>query len=109
MWMFGEAEFNQMWAVVNGLSTKVDKVMATIADVQAALSANETREATIIQLLGQEKQQLADTKALLEAAIASGADPAALQTIVDKMTTDGTNMDAAIASINPPAAPFQAR
>lgn len=79
--------------------------MATIADVQAALAANETKETTIIGLLTTEAQTLKDTQAQLAAAIAAGADPAALQAVVDKMTADGASMDAAIASISEPAAP----
>lgn len=77
--------------------------MATVADVQAALASNETKQNTIIGLLQTEAQALADTKAQLAAAIAAGADPAALQAVVDKMTADGVSMDAAIASVTPPA------
>lgn len=79
--------------------------MATVADVQAALAANETKEATIIGLLQTEAQTLKDTQAQLAAAIAAGGDPTALQAVVDKMTADGANMDAAIASVTPPPPP----
>jgi hypothetical protein len=87
------------------LNTKADTIMATVADVQAALAANETREATIIGLLQTEAQTLKDTQAQLAAAIAGGADAAALQAVVDKMAEDGANMDAAIASVATPPAP----
>jgi hypothetical protein len=87
------------------LNAKVDTIMATVADVQAALAANETREATIIGLLQTEAQSLKDTQAQLAAAIAGGSDAAALQAVVDKMTADAASMDAAIASVATPAAP----
>ena len=74
--------------------------MASIADVQAALAANESKEATIIGLLQTEAASLKDTQAQLAAAIA-GTDPAALQAVVDKMAADSAAMDAAIASVGP--------
>lgn len=86
------------------LNVKANTIMATVADVQAALAANETKEATIIGLLQTEAQTLAATQAQLTAALANpgGADPAALQAVVDKMTADSASMDAAIASVTAP-------
>lgn len=94
-------------ALLLSLNQKVETIMATVADVQAALAANESKEASIIALLQTEAQLQKDTLAQLQALQASGStDPAALQAVVDKMTADGANMDAAIASITvpPPAA-----
>jgi multidrug resistance efflux pump len=86
------------------INAKLEKLMATVADVQAALASSESKEATIIGLLTTEAQLQKDTLAQLQALQASGStDPAALQTIVDKMTADNANMDAAIASVQPPA------
>lgn len=94
------------WAMPNTLlrevNSKVNNIMATIADVQAALASVETKEATIIGLLKTEAATLADTQAQLAAAIAAGSDPVALQAVVDKMTADGVALDDAIASIVPP-------
>jgi len=85
------------------LNLKLETIMATVADVQAALASSESKEATIIGLLTTEAQLQKDTLAQLQALQASGStDPAALQTIVDKMTADNANMDAAIASVQPP-------
>lgn len=95
------------WALSDSLlsliNKKVSSIMATVADVEAALASNETKQDSIINLLKVEAATLADTQAQLAAAIAAGADPVALQGIVDKMTADGAAMDAAIAAITPSA------
>jgi hypothetical protein len=94
---------DQILALLQTLVTQGKLIMATVADVQAALASSETKEATIIGLLTTEAQLQKDTLAQLQALQASGStDPAALQTIVDKMTADNANMDAAIASVQPP-------
>lgn len=100
-WSLTEAN-GAVYAQLSTINHKVDVLMATVADVQAALALNESRENTIIGLLTTEAQTLKDTQAQLAAAIAAGADPAALQAVVDKMTADSANMDAAIASVTPP-------
>jgi hypothetical protein len=90
-------------AAVATLATKLETLMANVADVQAALAANETKEATIIALLTAESSNLKDIQAQLAAAIAAGSDSDALQAIVDKLNADATAMDNAIASVTPPA------
>jgi hypothetical protein len=88
--------------VISEVNRKVDKIMATVADVEAALASNETKQDTIIGLLKTEAADLKDTREQLAAAIAAGADPAALQNVVDKMTADGKRMDDAIAAVSAP-------
>lgn len=78
------------------LIQKVNAIMATLADVQAAVANLNTVEASVVAML----QTLSDA---LKAAIASN-DPAALQAVVDSINADSTAMAAAVAA-NTPAAP----
>lgn len=77
------------------LIQKVNAIMATLADVQAAVANLNTVEASVVAML----QTLSDA---LKAAIASN-DPAALQAVVDSINADSTAMAAAVAA-NTPAA-----
>jgi hypothetical protein len=54
-----------------------EKMMATLADIQAAVAAEKTVEDSVVALLGQISQQLKD-------AIAAN-DPAAMQAVVDQI------------------------
>lgn len=71
-------------------------IMATLADIQAAVAAEQTVDASVITLLGQLHDQLA-------AALASN-DPAAMQAIVDSLKTEQANLTAAVTA-NTPTAP----
>jgi multidrug resistance efflux pump len=104
-WTLNESTARTLSAQLATLNTKVTSIMASIADVQAALAANESKEATIIGLLQTEAQLQKDTLAQLTALQSAGTvDPVALDGIVAKMTADSASMDAAIASITPTSA-----
>jgi len=86
------------------LNQRMDTIMASVADVQAALASTESKEETIIGLLQTEQELQRETLAQLKALQASGAtDPAALDAIVTKLNADAATMDAAIASVTPPS------
>lgn len=88
------------------LITQGKTIMLTQADIQAALATETTREGTIISLLTTAAASQKDLQAQLAAAI-SASDPAAqqaaLQATLDTVNANITNMDAAIASVTPPA------
>lgn len=88
------------------LITQGKTIMLTQADIQAALATETTREGTIISLLTTAAAAQKDLQAQLAAAI-SASDPAAqqaaLQATLDTVNTNIANMDAAIASVTPPA------
>lgn len=67
--------------------------MATLADIQAAVAAEQTVDASVITLLGQLHDQL-------QAALASN-DPAAMQAIVDSLKTEQANLTAAVTANTP--------
>lgn len=77
------------------LLAKESKLMATIADIQAAVTAEQTVEASVITLL---QTLSADLKAALAA-----NDPAALQAVVDSINTNAAALAAAVTA-NTPAA-----
>jgi hypothetical protein len=90
----------------SNLNNKVNHIMLTQADVQAALATETTREGTIISLLTTAAANQKDLQAQLTAALAAtdpAAQQAALQATLDTMNTNVANMDAAIASVQPPA------
>jgi hypothetical protein len=60
---------------------KVDTTMATIQDVRDKVAAQSTVVQSVLELIRGLRQQLAD-------AIAAGADPAALQEIVDQLAAN---------------------
>lgn len=68
--------------------------MATLADIQAALSAEKTEEDKIVGLLQQVRADNAALAADLAAAIAAN-DPAALQAVADQMNANTAAMQAA--------------
>lgn len=70
--------------------------MATLADIQAAVAAEQTVEESIITLLNQISQQLKD-------AIAAN-DPAAMQTVVDQIDANRQRLADAVTA-NTSAAP----
>jgi chromosome segregation ATPase len=77
------------------LATKVDEIMATIEQLQTAISASETEQGRIIALLHTQADSLAALSQQLADAIAGGNDPAALQAVVDKINADTEAMRAA--------------
>lgn len=82
--------------ILHSLSRKVDAIMATLADVQAAVAAENTVAQSVVTLL----QSLS---AQLQAAIA-GNDPVALQGLVDSINTQAATMAAAVTANTPAAA-----
>lgn len=72
------------------------RIMATLADIQAAVAAETSVEISVVTLLGQISQQLKD-------AIASN-DPAAMQAVVDQLEQNRQHLAAAVTA-NTPAAP----
>lgn len=74
---------------------KETKEMATIADIQAAVTAEKTVEDSVVTLL---QTLSADLKAALAA-----NDPAALQAVVDSINTNAAALAAAVTA-NTPAA-----
>ena len=84
-------------ATLNQLLAQGTQIMATLADVQAALANEDTKVDGMIAAFK-------DAVAKLQAALANGADPAALQALVDDMNAKSAAMDA----VNPPAAPADA-
>jgi hypothetical protein len=82
--------------VVNQLHTEGHEIMATLADIQAAVAAEKTVEDSVITLLGQISQQLKD-------AIAAN-DPAAMQAVVDQIDANAKSLSDAVTA-NTPASP----
>lgn len=73
--------------------------MATLADIQAAVAAEQTVETSVITLLGQLSMEL-------QAAIDS-EDPVAMQAVVTAINTNAAALSAAITA-NTPAPPAPA-
>jgi hypothetical protein len=72
-----------------------DKIMATVADAAANLTTLETSLAEALALL-------AKIWAELQAAIAAGADPAALQSLADRLAADTAKINTAVAAAPDP-------
>jgi hypothetical protein len=101
-----DPRMDQILALLQTLDKKVNSIMLTQADVQAALATETTREGTIISLLTTAAANQKDLQAQLTAALAAtdpAAQQAALQATLDTVNTNVANMDAAIASVQPPA------
>lgn len=77
--------------------------MATLADIQSVLAANEASETKLITLLQTMSANNASLTTQLAAALAAN-DPVALQSIVTQMQADQATMDAAVAAAIPPGA-----
>ena len=78
------------------LKTQGGRIMATLADIQAAVAAEKTVEDSVIALLGQISQQLKDALA--------NNDPAAMQAVVDQIDANAKALSDAVTA-NTPAAP----
>ena len=79
---------------------RMSEMAKTIADIQAEstalmtkVEANTNATAAVAQRIEGLKQQIIDLQALLDAAIAGGADPAALQAVSDNMATVAAAID----------------
>lgn len=89
------------WKLGRKLDENQEILMATLADIQAAIAAEKEEEDKIIALL---QQMSTDNKQMaidLAAAIAAN-DPAAIQGIVDSLNANTTAMDQAIAGVQNP-------
>lgn len=93
----------EILAGICSLNTKIGKIMATLADIQSVLAANEASETKLITLLQTMSANNASLTTQLAAALAAN-DPVALQAIVTQMTADQATMDAAVAAAIPPGA-----
>lgn len=80
---------------VSSLNRKDDLIMATLADIQTAMAAEDEQEAKVLALLQ-------TTAAALQTAI-SNSDPVAIQAIADHLNANAATMAAAIAAAAPPA------
>jgi len=76
--------------------SKMENVMATMSDVLAKVSALKTVEDSVVALLG-------DLKGRLDAAIAAGSDPAALQALSADIGAQTQKLADAVV-VNTPAA-----
>lgn len=76
--------------------TKLETVMASIADVVAKVAALKTVEDSVVALL-------ADLKTRLDAAIAAGADPVALQALSDDLGNQAQRLADAVVANTPSA------
>lgn len=85
------------------LTRENKSIMATLADIMAAVTGLEASEAKIIAALQAESASIASLQSQLAAAIASG-DPTAMQAVVDKLNADKAAIDNALAAAAPPAA-----
>lgn len=74
---------------------QMEKIMATIADLQAAVARNTDAEASVVTLLRGISQQLKDAKA--------SGDPAALDAVIKQLDDNTTNLGSAVVE-NTPAA-----
>jgi len=85
--------------LINLLNVQVTqgvRIMATLADVEAAVSAETTVTQSVVTLLGSLSQQLQD-------AVASN-DPAQIQAVIDHINANAVALSDAVAA-NTPAAP----
>jgi len=81
------------------LESGMKSIMASLADIQAAVAAEKTVEASVVALL-------TTLSADLQAAVASN-DPAAMQAVVDGINANAAALSAAVTQ-NTPAAPVPA-
>lgn len=98
MWWWDDvtARLNRIEAKLDLLLVKEQKLMATIQDVQNAVTSETTVVGSVVTLLNQLSAQL-------QAAIAQN-DPAALQALVTSINANATTLANAVTA-NTPAAP----
>lgn len=108
-WSEGAAESplsaqSDVTALVHTVLAKEDSIMATLADIQAALAAETTEEGKLIALATQMNDELKLVSTQLAAALASN-DPVAMQAVVDQLNANTAAVDAELASLAPAPAP----
>lgn len=91
---------NNQTAILFAILNNQERIMATLADIQAKLAAETTAEAKVIALL----QTLSDD---LKVAIANN-DPVALQAVADQLDQNTAALAAAVAADTPAPAPAPA-
>lgn len=79
-------------------------IMATLADIQAALASNAAAEDRIIALVRAQSVQITDLAAKLQDAI-NNNNPAVMQQIVDQLNADAAEMNAAADAAQQPGSP----
>jgi hypothetical protein len=84
-----------VFARLGTINEKLEKVMATLADLQAAVAATTAVEESAIVLIEGIAQQLKDALA--------NSDPAAVQAVIDSLDAEKAKLAAAVAA-NTPAA-----
>lgn len=84
----------------NNQAQRYHTIMVTLADIQTALGAAETQEAALIALLQASVASNTQLSTDLAAALAAN-DPAAIQSVVDKLNADTATMQAAVAAATP--------
>lgn len=94
----GDAKLDRILAAIGSLSVQITqqgkKIMATLQDLQDAVTNETTVEQGVLTLL---KTLTAD----LTAAIATGATPAALQDIIDQVNANAKNLASAVVANTP--------
>jgi hypothetical protein len=83
----------QLQPYFHNLQQQGIQIMATMADIQAAVAAETTVEQSVISLLGQLSSEL-------QAAIAAN-DPVAMQAVVDSINANSASLAAAVTSNTP--------
>ncbi len=91
-------------AVVKHLLTHQETIMATLADIQAAVAAEKTEEDKIVAFLGTLSAEMKDLADKLTAALAAN-DPAAAQAVVDQLTANTAVLDQALTAFTPSPTP----
>jgi hypothetical protein len=84
-----------VYRMLAAILSNQEKIMATLADIQAAVAAEKTVEDSVVALLGQISQQLKD-------AIAAN-DPAAMQAVVDQIDANTAALSKAVTDNTPTA------
>ena len=92
-WQSYDQKLDRIISMLNTLINKETKIMATLADIQSAVTAEKTVEDSVVTLLQSLSAQLA-------AAIASG-NPAQVQAIVDQINTNAASLAAAVTANTP--------
>lgn len=81
-------------AALTHIQRKQEIIMATLADIRAAVEAQTTVDQSVITLLGELKDKL-------DEAIANGADPAELQAIADELASNTQALSEAVTANTP--------
>lgn len=108
-WSEGAAESplsaqSDVSALINTVLAKEDAIMATLADIQAALAAETNEEGKLIALATSMNDELKLVSTQLAAALAAN-DPVAMQSVVDQLNANTAAVDAELASLAPAPAP----